>query len=93
MFLGIATVVVLVLLAVLVLPSKKRDADAKQSSNTILPFQSPERSQNLREQQVQEEAEAIASEYQRRADEAWLEELSVKASTLLKSPAKTTRKA
>ncbi|QDV85473.1 hypothetical protein [Planctomycetes bacterium TBK1r] len=93
MFLGIATVVVLVLLAVLVLPSKKRDADTKQTSNTILPFQSPERSQNLREQQVQEEAEAIASEYQRRADEAWLEELSVKASALLKSPAKATRKA
>ena len=93
MILGIATVVVLVLIAVALIPSRKRDKDASQAGGVINPFQSQQRSSNLREQQVQEEADAIASEYQRRADEAWLEELSVKASTLLKSPAKTTRKA
>ena len=93
MFLGIATVVVLVLIVVALLPSKKRDRDANQSGSVINPFQTHERQANLREQQLQEESEAIASEYQRRSNEAWLDELSDKASTLLKAPAKpTTRK-
>ena len=93
MILGIATVVVLVLIAVALLPSKKRDRDANQSSSVINPFQTQERQVNLREQQLQEESEAIASEYQRRSNEAWLDDLSDKASTLLKAPAKpATRK-
>ena len=93
MILGIATVVVLVLIAVALLPSKKRDRDTNQSSSVINPFQTQERQVNLREQQLQEESEAIASEYQRRSNEAWLDELSDKASALLKAPAKpATRK-
>ena len=92
MILGIATVVVLVLLAVALFPSKKRGGDATPSTNASTLFHPPAPSSNLREQQVQEEAEAIATEYQRRADEAWLEELSVKASNLLKAPTKTARK-
>ncbi|QDT05188.1 hypothetical protein K227x_35870 [Rubripirellula lacrimiformis] len=85
---GIATVVVLLLIAVALLPSKKRDKDNAQSTSVINPFHSPAQPVNLREQQLQEESEAIASEYQRRSNEAWLDELSDKASTLLKAPAK-----
>lgn len=85
---GIATVVVLLLSAVALLPSKKRDRDTNQTSSVINPFQRQERQANLREQQLQEESEAIASEYQRRSNEAWLDELSDKASTLLKAPSK-----
>ena len=92
MILGIATVVVLVLLAVALFPSRKRGNDARQPINTSTASQSTERSANLRELQVQEEAEAIATEYQRRADEAWLDELSVKAANLLKAPKTATRK-
>ena len=93
MILGIATAVVLVLVAIAILPAKKRDRDANHSSPVINPFYTQERQANLREQQLQEESEAIASEYQRRSNEAWLDELSDKASTLLKAPAKpTTRK-
>lgn len=93
MTLGIAIIVVLVLIAVALLPPKKRDRDVNQSSPVINPFQTQERQANLREQQLQEESEAIASEYQRRSNEAWLDELSDKASTLLKAPTKpTTRK-
>ncbi len=87
---GIATVVVLLLIAVALLPSKKRDRDTNQANTVLNPFQTPERQANLREQQLQEESDAIASEYQRRSNEAWLDELSDKASTLLKAPAKTT---
>ncbi len=85
---GIATVVVLLLIAGALLPSKKRDKDNTQSTSVINPFHSPAQPVNLREQQLQEESEAIASEYQRRSNEAWLDELSDKASTLLKAPAK-----
>jgi hypothetical protein len=84
---GIATVVVLLLIAVALLPSKKRDKDNAQSTSVINPFRSPAQPINLREQQLQEESEAIANEYQRRANELWLDELSEKASTLLKAPA------
>ena len=89
MILGITTVVVLVLLAVALFPSKKRDGDRKPSGNT--PFQLPTRSINLREQQLQEEADAIASEYRRRADEEWLSEVNAKAAALLKPSVKSTR--
>ncbi len=85
---GIATVVVLLLIAVALLPSKKRDKDSNQAASVLNPFQSPATPVNLREQQLQEESDAIASEYQRRSDEAWLDELSDKASALLKAPAK-----
>ena len=87
---GIATVAVLLLIAVALLPSKKRDRDTNQANTVLNPFQTPERQANLREQQLQEESDAIANEYQRRSNEAWLDELSDKASTLLKAPAKTT---
>ena len=88
MILGIATVVVLVLVAVALLPSKKRDLDGS-NPGFAQPFVRPT---NFRQQQLNEEAEAIADEYQRRADEAWREELGAKAATLLKSkPATTSR--
>jgi len=88
MILGIATVVVLVLVAVALLPTKKRDRDGN-NLNFTQPFVRPT---NFRQQQLNEEAEAIADEYQRRADEAWRDELGEKAATLLKSkPATTSR--
>ena len=89
MILGIATVVVLVLVAVALLPARKRDRDGTQSGGVANPFT---RQSNFRQQQVQEEADAVAGEYQRRADEAWREELGEKAATLLKSPDKPTSK-
>ena len=89
MILGIATVVVLVLIAVALLPSKKRDRDAGRTGDVRNPFQAQDQSVNLREQQLREESDAIASEYQRRSNEAWLDELSDKASALLKAPSKT----
>ena len=85
--LGVAAVAVVVLFVVAMLPPKKKDGNV--ISNVISsPFQSEPRECNFRKQQIREESEAIASEYRRRADEAWLEELSVKASTLLGSHAK-----
>jgi len=87
MILGIATVVVLVLVAVAVLPSKKRDRDGTSFTQ---PFS---RTINFRKQQLDEEAEAIADEYQRRSDEAWREELGVKAAALFQSTPPTTKKA
>jgi hypothetical protein len=42
----------------------------------------------LGELQLQEESEVIASVYQQRSNETWLDEMSDKASTLLKAPAK-----
>ena len=92
MILGIATIVVLVLLAIAFLPVRRRENELKQSASPVNLFQSePSRPINLREQQVQEEASAISAEYQRRADEVWLEEIRTKASTLLapeKKPSK-----
>ena len=70
MILGIATVVVLVLVAVALLPARKRDQDGGNAS-LLQPLSRPT---NVRQQQLTEEAEAIADEYQRRADEAWREE-------------------
>jgi hypothetical protein len=51
---------------------------------TLEPTQSV-RSTTLRQQQLDEEAVALASEYQRRADAVWHEELRTKASKLLGS--------
>ena len=84
---GIATVVVLLLIAVALLPSKKRNSN-ESAASTLNPFETFTRSVNLREHQLREESEAIANEYQRRSNEAWLDDLSVRASELLKAPAK-----
>ena len=89
MILGIATIVVLVLVAVALLPARKRDQDG-ESASLLQPLSRPN---NVRQQQLTEEAEAIAGEYQRRADEAWREELGDKAAELLKSGSKPTTKA
>lgn len=88
MILGIATVVVLVLVALAILPAKKRDHN-KSTTNFAPSFS---RSANFRQQQLTEEAEAIADEYQRRADEAWREELGEKAAALLQARHPTTPK-
>ena len=73
MILGIATVVVLVLGRTCdLLPAKKRDQRRHRPRTSFSPFTRPA---NFRQQQLSEEAEAIADEYQRRADEAWREEL------------------
>ena len=88
MILGIATVVVLVLVAVAILPTKKRDRDGTPSG-FVQPFA---RQSNFRQQQLSEEAEAIADEYQRRADEAWRDELGEKAAALLQARHPTTPK-
>lgn len=88
MILGIAAAAVAVLLVIALLPTKKRDetlGQLKQSSAPPTPI-------NLRTQQLDEEASAIAEEYRRRADEVWLEEMRTKASTLLGPPKRTTNK-
>ena len=85
MILGIATIVILVLLAIAFLPMRRRepleriDSVLKQSANPVGIFQSePSRPINLREQQVQEEASAVSAEYERCTDEVWLEEIRTK---------------
>ena len=88
MILGIATVVVLVLVALAILPAKKRDRDAS-TPNFVQSFTRPA---NFRQQQLSEEAEAIADEYQRRADEAWREELGEKAAVLFQTKTTTATK-
>lgn len=86
MILGIAIVIVLVLLAVALFPARRRDVDIKQSVvPTLIAAPEPVRSTTLRKQQLLEEAMAVAQEYERRADEVWLDELRTKA-TLLLSP-------
>jgi hypothetical protein len=93
MILGIVTVVVLILLAIALLPVRKREPQTKQTvSAPILYPAEPTRAATLRQQQVEEEATAIASEYRRAADQLWIEELRDKASSLL-SPGKRTSKA
>ena len=87
MLLAIAVIVVVVLLAVALLPVKKREPEQlKQASHVA--FLTPEPAQpvrqtTLRQQQLDEEANAVASEYQRRADAVWLDEVRTKASKLL----------
>ena len=87
MLLAIAIIVVVVLLAVALLPVKKREPEQlKQASPVAVltpePAQ-PVRQTTLRQQQLDEEANAVASEYQRRADAVWLDEVRTKASKLL----------
>ena len=87
MILAIATVVVLVLIAIALLPVRKRDGDGNQPTRTVDLLPSARSSSvNLREQQLQEEASAIAQEYRRKADEVWLEEVRAKAAALLAPP-------
>jgi hypothetical protein len=92
MILGIAAAVVGVLLVVALLPAKKREEtiDRLKSSGEGTP--SPPQPLDLRTQQLEEEATAIADEYRRKADEVWLEEVRTKASTLLGPPKRTTSK-
>lgn len=85
----IAIAVVLVLLAVAVFPNRRREPTSeptlKQSTGLFTP--TPAFTQtNLREQQLREEADAIATEFRRRADEVWLAEVREKAATLLSPP-------
>ena len=89
MILGIAAIIVVVLVALALLPVRKRDPDVRQS--LLPPAQSPLET-NLRQQQLREEAAAIADEYQRRADEVWLEEVKGKATGLLGTPKRTPAK-
>lgn len=87
MLLPIAIILVVVLLVVALLPVKNREpVQFKQTSP--VPFLTPEparpvRQTTLRQQQLDEEANAVASEYQRRADAVWLDEVRTKASKLL----------
>jgi hypothetical protein len=76
----IALVVVLVLLAVAIYPKK---STTSQSSSGL---PNPWDSSSLRVRQVREEADAIADEFRRKAEEAWRAELRQKASQLLAEP-------
>ena len=92
MVLSIAIVLVLVLLAIALLPPRKQSSGLKQASVPAgLLLAEPVRAASLREQQVQEEAAAIAAEYHRRADEVWLDELRGKAAGLLGPAEKATK--
>lgn len=87
MLLSIAIIVVVVLLAVALLPVKKRELEQLRQASPVAfltpaPAQ-PARQTTLRQQQLDEEATAVASEYQRRADAVWLNEVRTKASKLL----------
>jgi hypothetical protein len=87
MLLAIAIIVVVVLLAVALIPVKKREPEQLKQASPVA-FLTPEPAQpvrqtTLRQQQLDEEANAVASEYQRRADAVWLDEVRTKASKLL----------
>jgi hypothetical protein len=87
MLLAIAIIVVVVLLAVALIPAKKREPEQLKQASPVA-FLTPEPAQpvrqtTLRQQQLDEEAYAVASEYQRRADAVWLDEVRTKASKLL----------
>jgi len=87
MLLAIAIIVVVVLLAVALLPVKRREPEQLKQASPVA-FLTPEPAQpvrqtTLRQQQLDEEANAVASEYQRRADAVWLDEVRTKASKLL----------
>jgi hypothetical protein len=84
---AIAIIVVVVLLAVALIPVKKREPEQLKQASPVA-FLTPEPAQpvrqaTLRQQQLDEEANAVASEYQRRADAVWLDEVRTKASKLL----------
>jgi len=89
MILTIAVVVVLALLAIAVLPSRKRELAGepviKQSAG-LFQSQSTPVATSLREQQLREESDAIATEFRKRADEVWLAEIREKAASLLGPP-------
>jgi hypothetical protein len=66
---------------------KKREPEQLRQASPVA-FLTPEPAQpvrqtTLRQQQLDEEATAVASEYQRRADAFWLDEVRTKASKLL----------
>lgn len=87
MLLAIAIIVVVVLLAVALIPAKRREPEQLKQASPVA-FLTPEPAQpirqtTLRQQQLDEEANAVASEYQRRADAVWLDEVRTKASKLL----------
>jgi hypothetical protein len=87
MLLAIAIIVVVVLLAVALIRAKKREPEQLKQASPVA-FLTPEPAQpvrqtTLRQQQLDEEANAVASEYQRRADAVWLDEVRTKASKLL----------
>jgi hypothetical protein len=87
MLLAIAIIVVVVLLAVALIPAKKREPEQLKQASPVA-FLTPEPAQpirqtTLRQQQLDEEANAVASEYQRRAEAVWLDEVRTKASKLL----------
>ncbi|MBX3422008.1 MAG: hypothetical protein KF752_10690 [Pirellulaceae bacterium] len=87
MLLTIAIIVVVVLLAIALLPVKKREPEQLKQASPVA-FLTPEpappvRQTTLRQQQLDEEAHAVASEYQRRANAVWLDEVRTKASKLL----------
>ncbi len=86
MLLTIAIIVVVVLLAVALLPMKKREPEQLRQASPVA-FQTPEPAQparqtTLRQQQLDEEATAVASEYQR-ALMRFGSEVRTKASNLL----------
>ena len=87
MLLTIAVIVVVVLLAVALLPVRKREPEQLRQASPVAFLTSepaqPVRQTTLRQQQLDEEANAVASEYQRRADAVWLDEVRTKASKLL----------
>ena len=83
MTLIIAVVVVLVLLVVAVYPAKPQEQDRRATKKASNTSQTSATNSSLREQQLREESEAIASEYRRRADEVWIGEIREKASALL----------
>ena len=87
MLLTIAVIVVVVLLAVALLPVRKREPEQLRQASPVAFLTSepaqPVRQTTLRQQQLDEEANAVASEYQRRADAVWLDDVRTKASKLL----------
>jgi hypothetical protein len=86
MILTIVMIVVLALLAIAVLPSRKRDLlsePAIKQSTGLFQTQSQPLTVSLREQQLREESDAIATEFRKRADEVWLAEIREKAASLL----------
>lgn len=87
MLLPIAMIVVVLLLAVALLPVKRREPEQLRQASPVAFLTSeparPVRQTTLRQQQLDEEASAVASEYQRRADEVWLRDVREKAASLL----------
>lgn len=79
MLLVLAAVAVVALLVVALIPTKKSNS---QSHGVVDHFRSAP-PLNLRRQQLNEESDAIASEYQLRAEERWRAEIVAKASELL----------